>query len=491
MPSRISVIFPLFEERGPVRDPLLAWAAQLPDADRLELVVVVVGDDSRSRELRDILRPGDRVVMGRFANLAAMYDSGVRAANGELVFLTEAHCRPAPGCLEATERYLAEHPEFAGAATHSVPSCENAYAEIDAETFHEGFREFVLPGDWRKLNVHGFALRRSVYLKLGGLEHQYGRFAEMLLAARLRDAGYELGYVKDAAVIHHYRGTLGELIRGIDDYIRGESVYRAAHPGRDRVGYTYLPEVSDPRSAIAVRLERAVAVALLRGVFGTTPEAAGLGLRVAAGAATRLLGRRGPVLAAWLGVLAARVRCWWHQRDRIRLAGAYRDLIRRASALSRLRALASLPRDERGVVPLAGGWDVEELPDCSLYGFHGTEWWRGRAFRWSSPLAALRLPLGPMVTALRVVTLGLRSRRYPVNLRASVDGVRVEVREPAEGVYELLIPAAERRRSATVIWMCDPLCPWDEGVRDHRELGLPVFRLVACASGVVSLRRVA
>jgi hypothetical protein len=476
MSVRISVILPLTEERGLTEEAVWGWVNQTLPPARTEVVMVAGDGVVLPRELTKSLRSHDRVVTGRFANLAAFYDAGVRAASGELVFLTESHCIPAPTCLEATDRFLASNPHLAGAATNSRASCENAYARIDADTFYEGFDEFLRPGDWRKMNVHGYAMKRKIFLALGGYRHEYGRFAEMLMAASLRDAGYELGYAEEAVITHHYRGNLGELIEGIDDYVCGESLYRADHPGPDRVGYTYLPEVPDPRSPRAASLEREVAAALLGGVFGKRTALTLRGLQVAGRAALRLLGTRGPLFAAWLAVLAARVRCWRNRHDPDRVNDPYRELIRRATALSRLRALAALPPPAEDAPRPTNRVRVEEFPDWSVYTFHGIEWWQGKPFRWSSPLAALQVAIPPDTRTLRLVTGGLRATCYPVNLRAALNGVRVEPRSLPGGDYELSIhPRLLRPRLQTLVLLCDPLRPWEEGVRDHRELGLPLF----------------
>ena len=473
---RFSVVIPIEHERGVAESAVAAWVNQSFHPHPFEVVLVCGDEHYPPPSLTRLLRDHDRVVTGRFANLAAVYDAGIREARGELVFLTEAHCLPAPDCLRATDEYLARNPELAGACTHSLPACENAYARIDADTFYDGFREFVRPGDWRKLNVHGFALKRDVYLELGGFRHEYGRFAEMLLAAELRDAGHELGYAEAAVITHHYRGSLGELIAGIDDYVRGESLYRAEHPGLDRVGFTYLPEVADPKSGRAASLEREVARTLLTGRLGRSTPLMKLGLGVAARAAARSLGGRGQVAAAWVQTLAARVRCWRNRHDAAALDGPYRELIRIASVLSRTRALADLPPAGEPPVPSRSLFAIAELPEADLYGFHGMEWWQGKPFRCSAPLAAVRFAAGAGLHRVRLVTHGVRTCHYPAELRVAVNGERVEPVELPSGDYEFLIePRAGLGGVQTLVMCCKPLRPWDHGTRDPRNLGLPVF----------------
>ena len=104
------------------------------------------------------------------------------------------------------------------------------------------------------------SLRRDLFLTLGGLQHQFGRFAEMIIAAALRDARHELGYARESVVLHHYRETLRELIDGTSEYVDSESLYRAANPGPDCIGHTYLPEMPNPFSPCAAALNREVAM---------------------------------------------------------------------------------------------------------------------------------------------------------------------------------------------------------------------------------------
>ena len=274
MAIRFSLVFPLTEERGLATQALAAWARQSFPPDRFQ--VIVVADDRAALDpaVQAQLRPQDRVVRGRFANLVHQFDTGVRAGSGEYLFLTESHCLPAPDCLEAMDRFLTEstHPRLCGACCESVPAWGNAYQLIDATTFEEGFRFFLRTNDWRKLSIHGMALRRDLFLALGGMQHQYGRFAEMLLAAALRDGGHELGYAQESVVTHQYRQTLQELIDGTDEYVSSECLYRTANPGPDRVGHTYLPDLPNPHSPDARALDREVAATLWSGILGARPS---------------------------------------------------------------------------------------------------------------------------------------------------------------------------------------------------------------------------
>ena len=185
--------------------------------------------------------------------------------------------------------------------------------------------------------------RHDLYLAAGGLEHRYGRFAEMLLAAALRDAGHQLGYARESIVAHHYRETLQELIDGTDEYVASECVYRAANPGPDRVGHSYLPDMPNPFSPGSRALDRDITSMLLAGTVGRDTRVMREAINGAGRVLAGFLGRRGPVVAAWLAAAACRARCWWNRHDSRRVDQPYRELVRLASVLSRVRFLASQP----------------------------------------------------------------------------------------------------------------------------------------------------
>jgi hypothetical protein len=478
MGIRFSVVFPLAEERGMTSTALSAWTGQTLPADRFEVLVAADLRTEVDPELHSLLRADDRVIRAKFANLSHQFDAAVCAGSGEFLFLTESHCIPAPDCLEAMDRWLGSNPHLAGACCESIPAWNNAYQWIDATTFEEGYRHFIRTNDWRKLSVHGMALRRDVYLGVGGLQYRYGRFAEMLLAAALRDAGHELGHVRDSRVTHHYRESLQEIIDGTDEYVASECLYRAANPGPDRVGHTYFTESTNPFSTGTSALERDVIATLLSGAVGRDTGAmrealAGVGRIVA-----RSIGRRGPVFAAWLAVALGRVRCWWNRHDAQRVDRPYRELVRLASVLSRARFLASQPVDDPPLPEPASRFEIAALPEWSLYGFHGLEHFKGARFRWSKRVAGLRLPLPRGAYRLRLTTGGIPRSR--VNLRAAFNGSRIDPVVRGKGDHELRIePYHCHLREQTLVLVAEPLCPWRQGVKDYRELGLPVFAVEA------------
>ena len=478
MGIRFSLVFPLAEERGITARALSGWIRQTLPADRFELIVVADRAVPLDPDTRSLLRHHDRVLRGDFTNLAHQFDAGVRAGTGEYLFLTESHCIPAPNCLEAMDRWLAGNSHLAGACCESVPVWGNAYQAIDAQTFEEGFRHFINTNDWRKFSVHGMALRRDTYLACGGLPYQYGRFAEMVLAAALRDAGQELGHARESVVTHHYRETLQELIDGTEEYVASECVYRAQNPGPDRIGHSYQPDRSNPFSPRAAALQRDVVTTLLVGTLRRDTRAMSEALNVLGHVVTGLLGRRGPVLAAWLAVTACRLRCWWNRHDATKVNRPYRELGRLASVQSRVRFLASRSVVDPALPNPSTVLSVDALPEWSLHGFHGLERWNGEPFRWTKRVAAMQLPLKRGQYRLRLVSGGIPRER--MKLRVAMNGTRIVPLALPNGDHELRIePYHCHPREQTLVLVTNPLCPWRQGVQDYRELGLPLFAVEA------------
>jgi hypothetical protein len=67
-----------------------------------------------------------------------------------------------------------------------------------------------------------------------------------------------------------------------------------------------------------------------------------------------------------------------------------------------------------------------------------------------------------------------------LNLRAAINGTRIEPAVLPNGDHELTIESYHcHPREQTLVLVAEPLCPWKQGVKDYRELGLPLFAVAA------------
>ena len=102
----------------------------------------------------------------------------------------------------------------------------------------------------------------------------------------------------------------------------------------------------------------------------------------------------------------------------------------------------------------------------------------GAPFRWSKRIAGIRLPLKRGAYRLRLITGGIPRER--LNLRVAFNGTRIVPVALPNGDHELRIePYHCHPREQTLVLVTNPLCPWKQGVKDYRELGLPLFAIEA------------
>jgi Glycosyltransferase like family 2 len=230
----LSVVLTLVDHQGHGVECVESWARrqELP-RERYEVIVVGSGAE---REIEDQVRPllteHDRLLRHGSSEELELHDHGARAARGCWLLFTEAHTVAEPTCLSSLLEYLSEHESGqAGACIRSTPDgSSHPVAKCEQRWYAEGFDQWSREGDWRKVTIRGFAIRRDAYLDAGGFEHRFGCFAETALAATLADRGHRLGYEPQAAIKHYDATRLGQLTGYVREYREGEIAYRATHP---------------------------------------------------------------------------------------------------------------------------------------------------------------------------------------------------------------------------------------------------------------------
>ena len=255
----LSVVLTLVDHQGHGAECVESWARrqELP-RERYEVIVVGSGAE---REIEDLVRPllteHDRLLRpGSFEELE-LHDRGARAARGHWLLFTEAHTVAEPTCLSSLLEYLGEHESrLAGACIRSTPDgSSHPVAKCEQRWYAEGFDQWSSEGDWRKVTIRGFAIRRDAYLDAGGFQHCFGCFAETALAATLADRGHRLGYEPQAAIKHYDATRLGQLTGYVREYREGEIAYRATHPpGYCERYFGVLPPPMDRRERIGAWL---------------------------------------------------------------------------------------------------------------------------------------------------------------------------------------------------------------------------------------------
>src|SRR5215471_1502379 len=163
----LSVVFTLVDHRGPLAECVASWTrGQTLGRNRYEVVVVGTEREAAIEEqVKSRLTPGDRLLRFEAREELALHDHGARQAQGRWLLFTEAHCLAEPTCLERLLEYLHAHArEYVGACLRSR-SAESGDPVAGAEDrwYRDGAAVWTREGDWRKVTIRGFAIRRDVY----------------------------------------------------------------------------------------------------------------------------------------------------------------------------------------------------------------------------------------------------------------------------------------------------------------------------------------
>jgi predicted dehydrogenase len=478
-----SVVVPLPDHRGHALDCLRSWtASQDYPGERYEVIVVGNGTEPEvEAEARALLRPGDRLLRLETPNELAMYHHGAQAARGRWLLFTEPHCEAEPECLAELARYLAATP-CAGACLRSVPGHDGRRARLERRQFEEGFAAWSRPGDWRKVIMRGFVLRRDVYEDVGGFEHRFDRFAEWALAATLHSRGLVLGYAPGAAVKHFDTTSFAELFPSVVSFTQGECAYRAERPGPYCDDYfgaaAEWVDRRRHRRDVAREALRSAGRSLGRGWW----RAGRPGLRFAAAMARALLGHLpaaafGPwprVLRARLALRLARLRLAVARRQGEAEYRAYRALWDAMVTFARVDYLARHDRAGRAAGAPGLEIDVAAHSDDRLAGFHGRETFRGRDFRWTGPVATLWLDVPPGRYEVALDTGGLLAPDRLVAVFWNRHAVPAAALERRDGRLSFRVPAEWCAPGEQVLGLtCAPLA--GSSPSERRSLGVPLF----------------
>jgi hypothetical protein len=221
---RWSIIIPLEFHRGVGTDCLAKWSELRSAGGHFELVLAAP-ESMRGPEAEvfsKYMGDGDQILFFPEEHDMDLVASGAKAARGDWLFFTESHVMPTDGLLQAMDREIANHPEWDGFSCRSIPIIHNALSKIEAEMYDRHIRENLQHHLWLKVLDQCFAIKREVYEKVGGFEPEFGHFSEWVFAARLKLAGYTLGYADQAEVRHYFAGNLRDLEKFTLDWGLGE-----------------------------------------------------------------------------------------------------------------------------------------------------------------------------------------------------------------------------------------------------------------------------
>jgi hypothetical protein len=221
---RYSIVIPLEFHRGIASQCIAGWTqGQRYPADQFELLIAApqhAASDGLDW-VHGLLRGNDRVYIFPHQHDMPLVAEAAKLAKGQYLVFTESHCLPNGDFLQRSDDVLRDHPEWSGFSGGSIPWTHNLLSEIEASMYATDINDHLQNHPWLKVLDQCFVVNRNHYQSVGGIEPQYGHFAEWLIAARLFRSKKTIGYDSRASISHYYCGDLEELKAFTVDFAAG------------------------------------------------------------------------------------------------------------------------------------------------------------------------------------------------------------------------------------------------------------------------------
>jgi predicted dehydrogenase len=487
---KMTVILPMEDHRGLGSQAIESWVHhQRCDPDDFELIIIT---DARTREreaeFSSLLRPSDTLIHREAANEMDQYHIGAKLAKGQYLLFTEPHCVAEPQAISEAIRFF-ETRDLDGFCPRSVPLLTNDISRMESRMYEDGFIGWSRAERWEKVILRGFAIRSQIYFEVGGFNPRYGRFAEWLLAATLKQKGYRLAYAPGFGVNHLYADNFSLLDAFIKEFTDGECLFRDEGP-RDFClqFFGQPPEWDEVRSIDPVLIRLLVQTLWNRVLRGPVPLGAGRSWWEALKQLLRLLplallGARLLVLKWENLVRGAVFRFYWWWMNSEKRYQAFVDWYSRTTSLHRVRYAVAHPVRPPSLPVSADSYLAEEISPGNSFGFHALETHEGQSFRWSSAVAALQLSLPRGDYRVIVQTLGVRVFEPSREISVYIDGYGLAPVRFDASTFQLQfdLPARFLPDSARhwLIFHCTPWRADNVHLTDSRQLGIPLVSVRA------------
>ena len=201
----ISVVVPAHNAAETIDGCIHALRRQTLDPGSYEIIVVDDGSSDETRLRAEV--EGATVLYQERAGAAAARNAGIDAAQGEIVCLTDADCRPRPDWLAQITDPL-RNPEIVGCkGTYATTQTELVarFVQLEYEDKYDlmSEQEFI---DF--VDTYSAAYRREVLLANGGFDDRISFVEDQELSFRLAARGYKMRFQPTAVVEHEHSSTL-------------------------------------------------------------------------------------------------------------------------------------------------------------------------------------------------------------------------------------------------------------------------------------------
>ncbi|HWN80109.1 MAG TPA: glycosyltransferase [Bradyrhizobium sp.] len=478
-PAELTVIYPLIELREDTISPLRSWTRDQTLARERYRVIAVFAEADRAQAaaMEPLLGPNDELLPVPDRGFAAMLNAGTARARTPWLVMTEGHCIAQPGCLDQVMRWIETNPHDQVGNFEFTHFSRKTVNQLVGRWYEKTVAQWRTPPDWERAISGGFAIRKSLLDEVGPLQPAFEAFSPHAQSARLHSRGVKVVNVPGAAVLHLDEASMAEFYDSTERYIRGEFIARSQIDPAFMERYFGAPDLWINRA----RLERGTAPAMMRALIvaaRTSPRRTA----ALAGAFASLLGQAAGGLRLrialnrlWLAFYAMAI-------ERLPMPDdtRFRHFLRSHQRAARLAQLEWLR--ENPVPPAAGLAEgrraIDELGPGDIVGVYGLEEFGGRRFRWTEPVAMIRIAPRQTACELRLETGGIRGDPLAFLIAVVIAGRALPGKyctSDDKATLTIHLPAAFAAAAKDgVVLVCNPLSPARAGIPDARSLGLPV-----------------
>lgn len=475
-----SIIIPLEYHRGQWERSLRGWQSQTFDKAAFEIVLMVPPNFPERDKLSELAGPALRLEYSDQSHDIDLCAAGAAGARGKFLFFTESHCWPESDVLELCLQAFHAHADWAAFSCRSERVSHNRLSEAEADMYEADIEYGMKIHPWRKILDQCFVTRREAYEECGGLNPEFGHFAEWALAASYFERGHKIGYLPEARMHHYYVGALAELKSFTRDFVAGEVRYFSQDVREAGSSLLEVPAELICQDNFDRDMARGILRMIVQDIFTlraadagwkqtmsaigrwASPAISGDGFARGAAAAVALY----TYLTARLALLAGS-----HEHVGVRFKRYIEALIRyqRLNCIraGRLRKAAAGTRDA-----ITGPGENAAVLDRT--GFYPLEQYQGSSFRWSETAAAIRLRAGTGRQSLRIQCVPVRKLSEEIDLRFYFNGRRIPDGAISTDVddFEIRIDLPHSG-TGELGWICRPF----QAEADPRRLGLPIKRV--------------
>jgi lipopolysaccharide/colanic/teichoic acid biosynthesis glycosyltransferase/glycosyltransferase involved in cell wall biosynthesis len=208
----ISVIIPAHNAAATISECLKAVAQQTVPRDQYEVIVVDDGSTDNTAELVQAA-PVQHIRHPQARGAAAARNSGIQAAQGDIICFTDADCQPDQDWIAQITAPLCRQPDVIGSKGiygSRQSQLVARFVQIEYEDKYDLLRDQAYI-DF--IDTYSAAYRRDVLLANNGFDENVFYVEDQELSFRLAARGYKMVFQPQARVYHYHSDTWGKYGR--------------------------------------------------------------------------------------------------------------------------------------------------------------------------------------------------------------------------------------------------------------------------------------